>query len=325
MLKNRLNLLQNIFIILAFNIFTSHNAIAQSNIVKIIVPYAPGGNVDNIARVYSKYVSEKFNENWIVENISGANGVIGASHVAKSKPDGKTLLFSADVHSMASLVIKLVPYDAINDFTPISLVAKAPLIFVVNPDSVKSSNLTQLIDEIKPNPEKFNFAISGAGSSPQLGAEIFKSRTNLSLTTINYRGTGPAVTDLAGGHVNLMVVTPLAVIPLIKAGRLKALAVTSKNRFSPLPDIPTTLEAGMPGFELENSYGFWGPKGVPSSQVLKISQQLKKVSEDPELQQRLVELGVNTAWVSQEDTVRHITKEFKRNQEIYIKANIKPE
>ena len=289
------------------------------------MPYAPGGNVDNIARVYSKFISEKFNENWIVENISGANGVIGASHVAKSKPDGRTLLFSADVHSMASLVIKYVPYDAINDFIPISLVAKAPLIFVVNPDSVRAGNLTQLIDEIKSNPEKYNFAISGSGSSPQLGAEIFKSKTNLPLATINYRGTGPAVTDLAGGHVNLMVVTPLAVMPLIKAGKLRALAVTSKNRFLPLPDIPSTAESGMPGFELENSYGFWGPKGVPSSQIMKISQQLKQVSEDAELQKRLLELGVNASWESSEDTVKHIAREFKRNKEIYLKANVKPE
>ena len=316
---------KSIGIALIFFFLSFGYSIAQSNIVKVIVPYAPGGNVDNIARVYSKFISEKFNENWIVENISGANGVIGASHVAKSKPDGRTLLFSADVHSMASLVIKYVPYDAINDFIPISLVAKAPLIFVVNPDSVRAGNLTQLIDEIKSNPEKYNFAISGSGSSPQLGAEIFKSKTNLPLATINYRGTGPAVTDLAGGHVNLMVVTPLAVMPLIKAGKLRALAVTSKNRFLPLPDIPSTAESGMPGFELENSYGFWGPKGVPSSQIMKISQQLKQVSEDAELQKRLLELGVNASWESSEDTVKHIAREFKRNKEIYLKANVKPE
>ena len=316
---------KSIGIALIFYFLSFGYSIAQSNIVKVIVPYAPGGNVDNIARVYSKFISEKFNENWIVENISGANGVIGASHVAKSKPDGRTLLFSADVHSMASLVIKYVPYDAINDFIPISLVAKAPLIFVVNPDSVRAGNLTQLIDEIKSNPEKYNFAISGSGSSPQLGAEIFKSKTNLPLATINYRGTGPAVTDLAGGHVNLMVVTPLAVMPLIKAGKLRALAVTSKNRFLPLPDIPSTAESGMPGFELENSYGFWGPKGVPSSQIMKISQQLKQVSEDAELQKRLLELGVNASWESSEDTVKHIAREFKRNKEIYLKANVKPE
>lgn len=313
------------FIFFGICFFWANVSFAQSNVVKVIVPYAPGGNVDNIARVYSKYVSEKFNENWVVENISGGSGVIGASHVAKSKPDGKTLLFSADVHSMASLVIKSVPYDAIKDFTPISLVAKAPLLFVVNPEMVKSTNLTQLIEEIKPNPEKYNFAISGSGSSPQLGAEIFKSKANLPIATINYRGTGPAVTDLAGGHVNLMVVTPLAVMPLIKAGKLRALAVTSKQHFLPVQEIPTTAEAGMPGFELENSYGFWGPKGISSQQITKISQQLKQVSEDPELQKRLLELGVNATWESSEDTSKHIAKEFKRNKEIYQKANVKPE
>jgi tripartite-type tricarboxylate transporter receptor subunit TctC len=278
-------------VILSIALFViNHFANAQSNVIKVIVPYAPGGNVDNIARVYSKYISDKFNENWIVENISGGSGVIGAAQVAKAKPDGTTLLFSADVHSMASLVIKSVPYDAINDFTPIALVAKAPLLFVVNTDLVKATNLTQLVEEIKLEPKRFNFAISGAGSSPQLGAEIFKSRIGISIPTINYRGTGPAVTDLAGGHVNLMTVTPLAVLPFIKSGKLRALAVTSKQRFIGAPEIPTTAEAGMPGFEIENSYGFWGPKGVPTNITNKISAQMKQVSQDLDLQKRLLDL-----------------------------------
>jgi tripartite-type tricarboxylate transporter receptor subunit TctC len=306
-------------------LFFVHFANAQSNIIKVIVPYAPGGNVDNIARVYSKYIGEKFNETWIVENVSGANGIIGAAQVAKSKADGTTLLFSADVHSMSSLVIKSVPYDAIKDFTPISLVAKAPLIFVVNADLVKAMNLTQLVEEIKAEPQRFNFGISGAGSAPQLGAEIFKFRSGLSVPTINYRGTGPAVADLAGGHVNLMTVTPLAVMPFIKSGKLRALAVTSKQRFIGAIDIPTTAEAGMPGFEVENSYGFWGPKGVPVNITNKISGQIKQASQDPNLQKRLLELGVVATWVSPEDTVKHISQEFNRNKEVYIKANIKPE
>ncbi len=303
----------------------NHFANAQSNVIKVIVPYAPGGNVDNIARVYSKYISDKFNENWIVENVSGGSGVIGASQVAKAKPDGTTLLFSADVHSMASLVIKSVPYDAINDFTPIALVAKAPLLFVVNTDLVKATNLTQLVEEIKLEPKRFNFAISGAGSSPQLGAEIFKSRIGISIPTINYRGTGPAVTDLAGGHVNLMTVTPLAVLPFIKSGKLRALAVTSKQRFIGAPEIPTTAEAGMPGFEIENSYGFWGPKGVPTNITNKISAQMKQVSQDTDLQKRLLDLGVVATWESPEDTAKHIAQEFKRNKDVYTKANVKPE
>ena len=313
------------FILILGSLFFVQFASAQNNVIKVIVPYAPGGNVDNIARVYSKYISEKYNENWIVENVSGGSGVIGAAQVAKAKPDGTTLLFSADVHSMASLVIKSVPYDAIKDFTPISLVAKAPLIFVVNAELVKSINLTQLVEEIKADPKRFNFAISGAGSSPQLGAEIFKSRAGVSVPTINYRGTGPAVADLAGGHVNLMTVTPLAVMPFIKSGKLRALAVTSKQRFIGASEVPTTAEAGMSGFELENAYGFWGPKGVPDSILNKISWQIKQVSQDADLQKRLLELGVVATWVSPEDTAKHISQEFKRNKEVYTKANIQPE
>ena len=145
------------------------------------------------------------------------------------------------------------------------------------------------------------------------------------MPTINYRGTGPAVADLAGGHVNLMTVTPLAVMPFIKSGKLRALAVTSKQRFIGASEVPTTAEAGMSGFELENAYGFWGPKGVPDSILNKISGQIKQVSQDADLQKRLLELGVVATWVSPEDTAKHISQEFKRNKEVYTKANIQPE
>ena len=300
-------------------------AAAQDRTVRVIVPYAPGGNIDALARAYSRELGELLKENWIVENVAGANGVIGTERVARAAANGATLLFSADVHSMLPLLVKRVPYDPIRDFTPVALVAKAPLMFVVNAEGVKAGNLRDLVGEIRAQPKKFAFAISGAGSSPQLGAEIFKSRTQLDVLTVSYKGTGPAVNDLAAGHVNMMVVSPLAAIGLVRAGTLRALAVTAPARFEGTPEVPTSAESGMPGFEVLNSYGFWAPKGLPQDQLARLSEAMRRVAQAAPVQKRLLELGVVATWESPADFQRHIATEFERNRKIYTDAGIQPE
>jgi tripartite-type tricarboxylate transporter receptor subunit TctC len=298
---------------------------AQGRVVRVIVPYAAGGNIDNIGRAYVKHLRETFNENWIVENISGGSGVIGTERVARSAPDGTTLLFSADVHSMAPLVIKNVPYDPIKDFQPIALVAKAPLVFVVNAAAVRAGNLKELVEEIKGEEERYSFAIGALGSATHLGAEIFKSRAGLNVLTVAYRGTGPAINDLAGGHVTLMTVAPLAAMPLVRAGKLRALAITAPQRFEGAPDVPTAEEAGMPGFEVINSYGFWGPTGLRNDQITRLSDALRKAANDPELKKRMLDLGVAAHWESPQAFEKHIQTEFTRYRAIFEKAGVKPE
>jgi len=298
---------------------------AQGRVVKVIVPYAAGGNNDAIARVYAKHLREALNENWIVENVGGGSGVIGTERVARSTPDGATLLFSADGHSMAPLVIKNVPYDPIKDFQPIALVAKAPLVFVVSASVVQARNLEELIEEIKRDAKRHTFAIGALGSSTHLGAEIFKSRAGLNILSVAYRGTGPALTDLAGGHVTLMTVAPLAAMPLVHAGKLRALAITAPQRFEGTPDVPTAEEAGMPGFEVINSYGFWGPKGLRNDQITRLSDVMRKTASDVELKKRMLELGVSAHWESPQAFEKHIQTEFTRYRAIFEKAGIKPE
>ena len=297
---------------------------AQKRLVTVIVPYAPGGNIDVLARIYSKEMGEILNENWIVNNVPGANGVIGTSRVAKASPDGSTLLFSADVHSMLPLVVKEPPYDPIKDFTPVSLVAQAPLLFVVNAEKVKANNLRDLVAEIKAAPMNYTFAISGAGSSPELAAEIFKARTKLNVLSVGYKGTGPAVNDVAAGHVNMMVVSPLAAQGLIRAGKLKALAVTSQQRFEGAPGVPTTAESGMPDYEILNSYGFWAPKGLQADQLTRMSEAVRQVTQNAKVKQKLLELGVIAAWLSPQVFEEHIVKAIERNREIYVNARIQP-
>jgi tripartite-type tricarboxylate transporter receptor subunit TctC len=298
---------------------------AQANLVKVVVPYAPGGNIDALARLYAKEISKILGENWIVENIGGANGVIGTKHVAVAKPDGKTLLFSADVHSMAPLVIKNVPYDPIKDFTPIARVATAPLVFVVNPDKVKANNLTELVKAINANPADYSFASSGLGSSPQMGAEIFQVKTGTKVLEVPYKGTGPAITDLVGGHVTMMFVTPVAAMPLVRSGHLKALAITSAKRFETAAEVPTTAEAGLPDFIVVNSYGFWGPKGLPKDVLDRLSKAMRQASDVPELKKLLLDLGASATWESPDDFSKHIKAEFLNNQAILKHAGVKPE
>jgi tripartite-type tricarboxylate transporter receptor subunit TctC len=298
---------------------------AEGRVVRVIVPYAAGGPIDNLARTYVKSLRETFNENWIVENISGGSGVIGTERVARSAPDGTTLLCSADVHSMAQLVIKNVPYDPIKDFQPIALVAKAPLIFVVNASAVQAKNLKELVEEIKRDEKRHTFANPSLGSVSHLGAEIFKSRTGLDILSVTYRGTAPAINDLAGGHVTLMVVTPLLAMPLVQAGKLRALAITAPQRFEGAPDVPTTAESGMPGFELFNSYGFWGPMGLRNDQITRLSDALRKAANDPELKKRLLDQGVSAHWESPQAFQKHIQTEFALYRAIFEKAGVKPE
>lgn len=298
---------------------------AEGRVVRVIVPYAVGGNIDIIARAYVKHLRETFNESWIVENISGGSGVIGTERVARSAPDGATLLFSADVHSMARLVIKDVPYDPIKDFQPIALVAKAPLLFVVNAPAVRANNLKELVEEIKRDEKRHSFAIGALGSATHVGAEIFKSRAGLNLLTIAYRGTGPALNDLAGGHVTLMTAPVAAAMPLVRAGKLRALAVTAPQRFEGAPDVPTTEEAGMRGFEVINSYGFWGPTGLRNDQIARLSDALRKAANDPELKKRLLDLGISAHWEPPQAFEKHIQTEFARYRGILEKAGVKPE
>lgn len=299
--------------------------LAQAQLVRVVVPYAPGGNIDVIGRIYAKNISELLRENWIVENVSGGNGTIGTHSVAKSAPDGKTLLFTADVHSMARLVIKNVPYDPLADFVAIARVAEAPLVFIANPARVRAGNLAQLASDIRANPTHYSFAISGLGSSPHLAAAAFRARVNADVLLVPYRGTGPAVNDVAGGQVSMMVVTPLAAMPLVRSGRLRALAVTASRRFDGAPDVPTVEEAGMPDFLFANSYGFWGPNGLPRDLVMRVNAAARDASASPDLRQRLLNLGVTPIWDTPEAFAGRALAEFQRSSRILQQAGVKPE
>jgi tripartite-type tricarboxylate transporter receptor subunit TctC len=298
---------------------------AQGRVVKVIVAAPAGGNIDVIARIYTQKAAELLKESWIVENQGGGNGTIGTYFVARAAPDGATLLFSGDVHSTARLVMKNVPYDPLADFTPIARVAEAPLLFVVNQAQVRARDLAELIADVKADPKRFSFAVSGMGTKPHMAAEVFRSRVSSDVLVVPYRGTGPAIKDLMGGQVNMMVVAPPAVIQLVRSGRLRALAVTAPRRFEGAPEVPTAEEAGMPDFLFLNSYGYWGPKALSKDVVVRVNAIMRQASESPDLRRRLLELGASAKWEAPEVLAFHLSEELQRYARILKQAGVEPE
>ena len=197
--------------------------------------------------------------------------------------------------------------------------------FIVNPGKVRAQNLTELAAEVSASPMQHSFAISGLGTSPHLGAEAFRLRVAKDILIVPYRGTGPAVNDVVGGQVTMMVVSPLAAMQLVRGGKLRALAVTSPRRFEGIPEVPTTEEAGMKDFVFMNSYGFWGPKGLPEDFVARTNALMRQVSENPEIRRRLLDLGVTAIWETPEAFANHAQSEFQTNSRIYLQAGVKPE
>ena len=256
--------------------------------IKLITPYPPGGPTDVLARVVSPKLAERLGQPVVIDNKPGASGMIGADQVAKAAPDGYTLLANASIHVINPSLYKDPPYDAIKDFAPVSLIAEVPLVLVVNP-KLGVKTVKELIAKAKGKP--LNFASSGNGSAPHLAGEGFKIATGADMMHIPYKGSGPAITDLIGGQVDLMFDSLPSSMPYIKSGRIVAIAVSTKKRSSALPDVPTVAESGVPGFDVSTWYGIWAPAATPPAIVKKVSSEVAAVVRMPDVKARLHELG----------------------------------
>jgi len=256
--------------------------------IKMITPYPPGGPTDVLARAISQKLSERLGQPIIIDNRPGASGMIGADMVAKAAPDGYTLLANASIHVINPSLYANPPYDAIKDFAPVSQIAEVPLVLVVNP-GLGVKTVKELIAKAKASP--LNFASSGNGSAPHLAGEAFNIATRVNMQHIPYKGSGPAITDLIGGQVNLMFDSLPSSMPHIKSGRIIAIAVTTKKRSSALPDVPTVAESGVPGFDVSTWYGVWAPAATPPAIVRRVSSDIAAVVRMPEVRARLAELG----------------------------------
>ncbi len=260
--------------------------------VRVVVPYPPGGPTDVIVRVVANRLTEALGQQVVVENRAGASGMIGADLVAKAPPDGYTLLVNPSIHVILPSLVPKMAYDAIKDFTHITLLVSVPLFLVVN-NSLPVRNVRDLIAYAKANPGKLNFASASSGSSSQLAGEQFKLLAGVDMQHIPYKGSTPALTDVMGGQVHMMFDSTPSAMPFVKSGKLRALAVTTAKRTGAAPDIPSMAESGLAGFDHSNWYGVWGPPGLPPEIVGKLSAAIATTMQKKDVRDRLVDLGAD--------------------------------
>ena len=258
--------------------------------VRIIIPSSPGGGTDILARQLSVKLTERWGQQVIIDNRPGAGQMIGISLVAKSPPDGYTLVMTATPLALNSALYKKVPYDPIRDFAPVTQVAAMPNLLVTHP-TLPARNLRQMIALAKARPGELAYASSGIGTGPHLTMELLNYMAGIKLEHIPYKGTGPALTDTMSGHVQLLMSTLLPPLPHLKTGRLRALGVTSAKRVSSLPDVPTVAEGGIAGYEVVGWYGIAAPAGTPQAIVAKLQTDISAVLLAPEMRDKLAAEG----------------------------------
>jgi tripartite-type tricarboxylate transporter receptor subunit TctC len=296
-----------------------------SRSVSIVVPYPAGGSVDGVARIITQKLNDAMGQHFIVDNrAGGAGGMVGANYVAKAEPDGATLLLTASIHVITPFLNKNIPYDVVRDFTPITLIATGPLLVSTSP-KVPAENLKEFFDLVRKDPDKFTFATSSFGSAGHLAIELLKRDAGVDTLVIAYKGAGPALNDLMGGTIQLMVDPMLSSLPLAQGKAIKALAVTSAKRMASAPDIPTVAESGMTGFEFVSWYGLWGPKNMPRDLVEKLQSEVAKIVAQPEIKQRLETLGFEPIGSTTEYFAKFIADEMTKSGKIITDAKIRTE
>jgi tripartite-type tricarboxylate transporter receptor subunit TctC len=268
--------------------------------IKFIVPYPPGGTSDILARAVGQKLQEKWGQPVVVENKPGATGNIGADFVAKSPPDGYTMLL-ADIGSLAIApsVVQSLPFEPVKDFAPVVMVAYSPHLLVVHP-SVPAKDAKELVALAKSKPDSLNFAVSGIGGANHLAGIEFAQRAGIKWAYIPYKGGSQALTDMVGGQAQVMFNGMLATYPFVKDGKLKALAISSAKRFPAVPDIPTVAESGMPGFETGSYQGIVAPANTPAAIVKKMHDTVEEVLATPDMKDRLDKAGAEVRPMSSE-------------------------
>ena len=263
--------------------------------VKVVVPYPPGGATDIVARIVFQQVSEATGQQFVIENRAGAGGNIGAEFVARAPADGYTLLIATTAHAINMSMFKGLSYDVVKDFTPVTQLTQGPLVLVATP-GFPANNVRELIALAKAKPDTLNFASSGNGQSTHLSAELFNSMAGIKLSHVPYKGSSPALTDVMAGQVPLMFDTMLTAMPFVKAGKLKALAVTSPQRSPAAPDVPTIAESGLPGYEVFAWNGLLAPAGTPKAVIAQLSEELKKAMQLPQVKEKFSVQGFAASW-----------------------------
>ena len=293
-----------------------------SKSIKIIVPYAPGGGTDILARLLAQQLSIDWGHSAVVENRPGANGMIGAELVAKSPPDGHTLMLVVAAHVINPSIYAKVPYDAIADFAAVTLVASSPWVVVVN-GTLPAANIKELIALARSQPGKLSFGSSEPSS--RLAGELFKSMAGIDLLHVPYKGGAQIMNDMLGGHIAVGFTSVPTVSQHYKSGKLHVLAVAGKSRSRAMPDVPTATEAGLPGYEPAVWYGMYAPAGTPRDIVARIQQQIAKIVKQADVRERLDQLGADAIASTPEEFAAFSREELARYAKVVKDAGIKPE
>lgn len=291
--------------------------------IRLIVPYPAGGATDFFARLVFPKMGEALGQAVVVENRPGAGTAIGASEVARSAPDGYTLLLGdAGTYAFNPTLYKKLSYDPVKDFAPVSLTGRFALILAVSPSALKAGSVREFVAAAKREPGKINYAAPGPGSPIHLAMEFFKQRAGLSMTAVPYKGGADAMNDLIGGRIGAMFPDIASGLPQIRGGKIKALAVASEKRVAALPDVPTIGESGYPGFEAWAWQGFVAPAGTPREVVMKLNSAFAKVMADPTIAQRLSESGFEPQTSSPDQFSAYMKAEIAKWRKVIGESNI---
>jgi tripartite-type tricarboxylate transporter receptor subunit TctC len=293
--------------------------------VKVVIPWPPGQATDLAARIVGEKLSQQLGQPFVMENKPGAGGSIGTEIVAKSAPDGYTLLAASSGPVSIMPNLQKIPYDPLKDLAPVSLIAAAPFALVV-PTSFPASNAKEFLALVRANPGKYTFASSGTGATAHMFAELFNSMAQLKVIHVPYKGSAPALTDLIGGQVAYAIETVASVGGHVKAGRLKVLGVTTARRSAALPEAPTLAEAaGLPGYDVAAWIGYAAPAGTPKEILLRLASEIQKAVQAADLKERYIALGMDTASNTPDEMVAYMRREQERYASIIKAANIKVE
>ena len=312
---------QGLLTILAALVVTSASAQSYPNrSVRVIIPFPPGGTLDTLGRAVAQKLAEQMGQSFVVDNRAGGNGIIGADLVAKSPADGYTLLFNASTFVTAPMTMKQVPYSVIKDFTPVSLVAKAPLSVAIAKDR-PITDIKSLIAYAKTNGDKTTFAVGSIGSAGHLATELLKRAGGIQYTVVPYKGTAPAFQDLLGGRLDGFIDPILGALAYHKAGQLRVIAVTSAARTPNLPDVPTVGET-IPGYEFYSWYGVWGPAHLPEDIRTRLNAEVNKALASSEISDRFPALGLLLTPGGVDDFVKFQRDDMARSQKIISDGKI---
>lgn len=289
--------------------------------ITIVVPASPGGAIDTVARLVGQKLSETWGQAVVVDNKPGAANTIGTAFVAKSAPDGYTLVIVASNHAAHSTVFKKLAFDPIKDFEPVAFTHIVPLMLVVNP-SVPANSVQELVAYAKAHPGELNYASSGKGSSLQMAAEMFKNMTGTDIMEVAYKGSTAAHPDLLGGRVSMIFDTITAINPNVQSGALRALAVTTRTRAPLTPDVPTMQEAGLPGYDTSTWGGILAPKGTPKEVITKLNVEINKALADPGVAKKLADVGISVPGGPPEAFGEYISAETARWSKVAKDAGI---